>query len=67
MTATVDATGPVRVAFWNNPKVRSRAFQVLLVLGVGVLFYEIIANTIDNLKSRNIASGFGFLTQDGGL
>ena len=67
MTATVDAAGPVKVAFWNNPKVRSTAFQVLLVLGVGVLFYEIIANTIDNLKTRNIASGFGFLTKTAGF
>ena len=67
MTATVDAAGPVKVAFWNNPKVRSTAFQVLLVLGVGVMFYEIIANTIDNLKTRNIASGFGFLTKTAGF
>ena len=67
MTATVDATGPVKVAFWNNPKVRSTAFQVLLVLGIGVLFYEIIVNTIDNLRTRNIASGFGFLRKTAGF
>lgn len=67
MTAAVEASGHVKVAFWNNPKVRSTAFQVLLVLLLAMLFYEIIVNTIDNLKTRNIASGFGFLTKTAGF
>ena len=68
MAATVDAYGhSTKVAFWNNPKFRSIAFQVVLVLAVAVLFYEIVVNTIDNLKSRNIASGFGFLSKTAGF
>ncbi len=67
MTATVDASGHDKIAFWNNPKVRSAIFQVLLVLILGVLFYEIIVNTINNLKSRNIASGFTFLSRTAGF
>lgn len=67
MTATVDASGHDKIAFWNNPKVRSGIFQVLLVLILGVLFYEIIVNTINNLKSRNIASGFTFLSRTAGF
>jgi general L-amino acid transport system permease protein len=34
---------------------------------VGVLFYEIIVNTIDNLRTRNIASGFGFWYKTAGF
>lgn len=67
MTATVDASGHAKVAFWNNPKVRSTAFQILLVLILAVLFYEIIVNTTNNLKSRNIASGWEFLTRTAGF
>ena len=67
MTATVDASRHDKIAFWNNPKVRSGIFQVLLVLILGVLFYEIIVNTINNLKSRNIASGFTFLSRTAGF
>lgn len=67
MTATVDASGHAKVAFWNNPKVRSTAFQILLVLVLAVLVYEIVVNTMNNLKSRNIATGFGFLWRTAGF
>lgn len=67
MTATVDASGHAKVAFWNNPNVRSTAFQIMLVLILAVLVYEIVVNTTNNLKSRNIASGWDFLTRTAGF
>ena len=41
--------GPARVAFYNNPKVRSIAYQVALCAIVGFLVYEAASNAIDHL------------------
>ena len=43
-------------------------FQVILLLLVlAFMAYEIVVNTIANLTSRNIASGFGFLSKTSGF
>jgi general L-amino acid transport system permease protein len=51
---------PVRVAFYNDPKVRSVAYQVALCAVIGFLVYEAAINAITNLERAHIASGFGF-------
>ncbi len=51
---------PARVAFYNNPKVRSIAYQVALCAIVGFLVYEAASNAVDHLRRAHIASGFGF-------
>ncbi len=51
---------PVRVAFYNDPKVRSIAYQVALCAIVGFLIYAAARNAITNLERAKIASGFGF-------
>lgn len=56
-----------RISFWNNPKVRSLAAQWLLALVVLVAFFSIVQNTVANLTSRNIASGFSFLHKSAGF
>ncbi|WP_373502006.1 amino acid ABC transporter permease [Aestuariivirga sp.] len=55
------------VSFWNDPRVRSRLFQIILVLLVGVVAYDIAMNTARNLASRNIASGYEFLSRTSGF
>lgn len=66
---TVSATVQERpqVSFWNDPKARARIVQAVLVILLLVLGYEIAVNTVSNLKSRNIASGFGFLARTSGF
>lgn len=54
------APGPARVAFYNDPKIRSVAYQVALCAGVALLVYGAISNAIENLARAKIASGFGF-------
>lgn len=44
-----------------DPRTRGLIFQVLLVLALIVVGYEIVSNTADNLRKQNLASGFGFL------
>ena len=58
---------PARVAFYNNPKVRSIAYQVALCAIVGFLAYEAASNAIDHLQRAHIASGFGFWNNTAGF
>jgi general L-amino acid transport system permease protein len=50
-----------------NPRVRSIGFQILLVVAVLALVWWIAGNVVENLRSANIASGFGFLNQRAGF
>src|SRR5690242_12535685 len=58
-------------AAWSSlvydPKARAIAAQVLLLLALGLLGYEIITNTAANLKKQNVASGFAFLDRTAGF
>lgn len=53
-------------AFYNNPKYRAIIYQALLIFGVGYFFYAIVSNTLANLESLGIKSGFGFLSNAAG-
>ena len=50
-----------QVVFYNDPKVRSIAYQLALCAVVGFLVYGAARNAIDNLARANIASGFRIL------
>lgn len=67
MSTASDVYQPPKVSFWNDPKIRSAAVQVILLLVVGFFVYEIVDNTITNLTKRNISSGFGFLNKSAGF
>jgi len=49
-----------RVAPWNDPKVRSVVFQVVLTALIVFGLYEAVTNATENLQKAKIASGFGF-------
>ena len=51
---------PARVVFYNDPKVRSIAYQIALFAAVAFLVYGAASNAIENLARARIASGFGF-------
>ena len=58
---------PAKLAVWNDPRYRSIFFQALVlgaVIGVGVY---LVNNTLTNLETRGIASGFGFLERTAGF
>jgi ABC-type amino acid transport system permease subunit len=67
MTAASDAYERPKVSFWNNPKIRSIAVQLFMLLVIGFFAYEIVHNTIVNLTKRNIATGFEFLNKSAGF
>src|SRR5579859_4464274 len=60
-------TAPARVAFTNDPKVRSRIYQLALCALVAFLVYRAASNAIDHLQRAHIASGFGFWNQTAGF
>jgi general L-amino acid transport system permease protein len=47
--------------WWNNPNVRGAIYQVIAVAAVIAVGWFLVANTLHNLATRGIASGFGFL------
>jgi general L-amino acid transport system permease protein len=67
MAAASDAPEREKVSFWNDPKVRSYFVQALLLLALAFFAYEIVHNTVTNLRSRNISSGFDFLAKGAGF
>jgi general L-amino acid transport system permease protein len=56
-----------RVSVWNDPRVRSRSVQALVLLLAGIFIYDVALNTAQSLASRNIASGWGFLSRSSGF
>lgn len=55
------------VSALNDARVRGIVFQIIVVVGIVAFFWWLYSNTVDNLRSRNISSGFGFLEQTAGF
>jgi general L-amino acid transport system permease protein len=66
-TDSTAGSGPARVAFYNDPRVRSIAYQVALCAIVVFLIYSAATNAIENLRRAHIASGFGFWNTTAGF
>jgi general L-amino acid transport system permease protein len=58
---------PARVAFYNDPKVRSIVYQMVLIGIVAFLIYGATTNAIYHLNKAHIASGFGFWNNTAGF
>lgn len=52
---------------FSNPAVRAWLFQLLAILAVVAVAIYLIHNTINNLSSRGITSGFAFLDRSAGF
>ncbi|WP_458734738.1 amino acid ABC transporter permease [Zobellella taiwanensis] len=60
-------TPPPQVKFWRDPAKRALLFQVLLVTVVAGIIWYIVDNTLTNLSTRGITTGFGFLDDPAGF
>src|ERR1700687_1795806 len=58
---------PARVAFYNDPKLRSIGYQLVLCAVIAVLVYGAVTNAIEHLQRAHIASGFGFWNTNAGF
>ncbi|AIL33233.1 amino acid ABC transporter permease [Basilea psittacipulmonis] len=52
---------------WQNPKVRAWVYQIIVLIAVALGVWYLVDNTLHNLSSRRIATGFGFLDQEAGF
>ncbi len=66
-TIKQDQPAPPKVALVNDPRARALFFQVLVLGTISIFGGIIINNTMDNLASQGIASGFGFLNTTAGF
>jgi general L-amino acid transport system permease protein len=68
MSSEISASSrPAQVVFYNDPKFRSVAYQLVLCAVVVFLVYGAARNAIDNLARAHIASGFGFWNDAAGF
>ena len=52
---------------WNDPRLRALVFQALFLAGMLALGGFIVHNTLANLASRGISTGFDFLSTEAGF
>jgi general L-amino acid transport system permease protein len=67
MTAVIDDARPQRASFLNDPKVRSRIAQIVFLLLLIWLGYEIVHNTSVNLAKLGKNVDFYFLSNTAGF
>jgi len=60
-------SAPARVAFYNDPRIRSIGYQIALCAVIVVLVYGAVTNAIEHLQRAHIASGFGFWNNNAGF
>ena len=56
-----------KVPFWRSPQGRAWTFQICMLGGFLWLAVSVYHNTLVNLETRGISSGFGFLTNEAGF
>lgn len=55
------------MSIWNKKHVRALILQVLVLAAVAALGFYLLNNTLNNLKARGIATGFGFMFSEAGF
>ncbi|MEX0603293.1 MAG: amino acid ABC transporter permease [Marinobacter sp.] len=52
---------------WNDPRIRTIVFQTVALAAVFWFGWTLFQNTLSNMESRGISTGFGFLDQTSGF
>lgn len=66
-SGTAGSAPPKRSLSWNDPTVRAVVYQVLALGLVALGIWYLVSNTLHNLETRKIASGFDFLGREAGF
>ena len=56
-----------KASFFYRPEVRQVIYQIILIAAVVFFVWEIASNVAENLRRKNIASGFGFWNRTAGF
>jgi general L-amino acid transport system permease protein len=57
-------TNAEKIPFLRDPDKLAILYQLLTVIGIGLLSYYLISNTLANLEKQNISTGFSFLERE---
>lgn len=60
----MQTTAPEKIPFLRDPTKRSILYQLVTMLGVALLGYYLISNTLDNLERQSISTGFQFVEKE---
>jgi general L-amino acid transport system permease protein len=60
----MDTTAPEKIPFLRDPAKLSILYQILTLVGVGLLSYYLVSNTLANLERQSISTGFGFMEKE---
>jgi general L-amino acid transport system permease protein len=61
VTDQIKSDAPAKPPFWRDPEKRALIFQGVFLALVVFTIYMLVHNTLANLDSRGISTGFGFL------
>lgn len=53
-----------KIPFFRDPAKLAIFYQILTVIGVGLLSYYLVSNTLSNLERQSISTGFHFLEKE---
>lgn len=67
MSENITSNAPAKPPFWRDPEKRALVFQAIFLAFVLYVLYSLATNTMANLESQGIASGFGFLSSNSGF
>jgi general L-amino acid transport system permease protein len=67
MADNKDLQSKPRTPPWRDPNIRAIAFQVIAILALFWAGWTLFQNTLTNMESRGISTGFGFLEQPAGF
>ncbi|MCP3892516.1 MAG: amino acid ABC transporter permease [Desulfobulbaceae bacterium] len=60
----MNTSTPEKIPFFRDPTKLAIFYQILTLLGVGLLSYYLVNNTLANLERQSISTGFGFLEKE---
>jgi len=60
----MNTSAPEKIPFLRDPAKLSILYQIFTLLGVGLLSYYLVNNTLANLERQSISTGFGFLDKE---
>lgn len=60
----MDSTASEKIPFFRDPTKLAILYQILTVIGVGLLSYYLISNTLANLERQSISTGFDFVQKE---
>jgi len=65
--SAVDDTRQAQVSFWNDPKTRSIAVQLIMVVALAAVAYELYVNASANLAKLGKTFGYDFWNKSAGF